>query len=194
MIFLMPDADSSVSPRTTLGVFEAMRKRRMHRVFTADPIDDDVLERLVYAAGRAQVARPNIRHLIVVTDERLIHTVRQACPGFVNNATAIIVICSDLERAEEQVGRRGVEVVTRLDAGAAAGYLTVAAPALDIGVITVTSWTEEVVQAIFGLPKHVRPEVLVGVGRPIENPPKTLKRFIPIVHHNGYGQPWEKST
>ena len=194
MMFLMSDAHPSVKSVVPLGVFEAMRKRRMHRVFTADQVDAEVLERLVYAAGRAQVARPNIRHLIVVTDGRLIRTVRQACPGFVNNATAIIVICSDLELAEEQVGRRGVEVVTRLDAGAAAGYLTVAAPALAIGVITVTSWTEEVVQTIFGLPKHVRPEVLVGVGRPIENPPKTPKRFLPIVHHNGYGQPWEKSN
>ncbi len=172
------------------AVFEAMRRRRMHRVFAPDPVDEEILERLVYAAGRAQVARPGIRHLIVVTDPRLVRTVRQACPGFVNNAPAIIVICSDLEKAEEVMGPRGVEVVTRLDAGAAAGYLTIAAPVLGIGVCKVTSWTEEVVQAIFSLPEHIRPEVLMAVGIPVVNHPKPVKGFHPTVHHNLYGKDW----
>ena len=172
------------------AVFEAMRRRRMHRVFAPDPVDEEILERLVYAAGRAQVARPGIRHLIVVTDPRLVRTVRQACPGFVNNAPAIVVICSDLEKAEEVMGPRGVEVVTRLDAGAAAGYITIAAPVLGIGVCKVTSWTEEVVQAIFSLPEHIRPEVLMAVGIPVVNHPKPVKGFHPTVHHNLYGQDW----
>lgn len=167
-------------------VFEAMRRRRMHRVFEPELPDRVVLDRLVYAAGRAQVARPGIRHLILVTDPGLVRTVRQACPGFVNNAPAVIVICSDLDRAYEVMGPRGVEVVTRLDAGAAAGYITIAAPVLGIGVCKVTSWTEEVVQAIFDLPEHVRPEVLMAVGIPVVNHPEPVKGFHPIVHHDRY--------
>ncbi len=165
----------------------------MHRVFTPDPPDPDILDKLVYAAGRAQVARPGIRHLIVVTDPRLVRTVRQACPGFVNNAPAVIVICSDVAKAREVMGPRGVEVVTRLDAGAAAAFVTIAAPVLGIGVCKVTSWTEEVVQAIFGLPEHVRPEVLMAVGTPVVNHPKPVKGFHPTVHHNRYGQDWSDS-
>ena len=72
----------------------------MHRMFSAEPVDEASLERLVYAAGRAPIARPDIRHLIVVTDERLVRTVRQACPGFINDAPALIVVCSDLKHAE----------------------------------------------------------------------------------------------
>ena len=160
----------------------------MHRVFRPDSVDRQVLDRLVYAAGRAQVARPGIRHLIVVTDPRLVRTVRQACPGFVNNAPAVIVICSDVRRAREVMGPRGVEVVTRLDAGAAAAYITVAAPVLGIGVCKVTSWTEEVVQAIFALPEHIRPEVLMAVGNPVADHPKPVRGFAPIVHRNRYGR------
>lgn len=181
-------ADTSGSPAD--AVLEAMRLRRMHRVFTSELPDAGVLDRLVYAASRAQVARPGIRHLIVVTDPRLVRTVRHACPGFVNNAPAIIVICSDLEKAAEVMGPRGVEVVTRLDSGAAAGYITIAAPTLGIGVCKVTSWTEEVVQAIFGLPEHIRPEVLMAIGIPVANHPKPVKGFHPTVHHNLYGQDW----
>lgn len=181
-----PDAISS-SAETVL---EAMRLRRMHRVFTPELPGADVLDRLVYAASRAQVARPGIRHLIVVTDPRLVRTVRNACPGFVNNAPAIIVICSDLHKAAEVMGPRGVEVVTRLDAGAAAGYITIAAPTLGIGVCKVTSWTEEVVQSIFGLPDHIRPEVLMAIGIPVKNHPKPVKGFHPTVHHDLYGRDW----
>ncbi len=190
----MSEAGPNISAGAAQAVFEAMRKRRMHRVFTPDPVDEDILDRLVYAAGRAQTARPGIRHLVVANDERLVRTVRQACPGFVNNAPAVIVICSDLKRAEEQLGRRSAEDVTRLDAGAAAGYLTVAAPVLGIGVCIVTSWTEEVVRVIFDLPEHIRPEVMVAVGIPAANPPKAVKRFLPVVHRNGYGRPWKDSA
>ena len=175
-----------------LDVFEAMRKRRMHRMFSEEPVDEAELERLVYAAGRAPLARPEMRHLVVVTDQRLVRTVRQACPGFINNAPALIAVCSDLERAEQEVGIRGREVATRLDSGAAAGYLTLAAPALGLAVCMVTSWTEEAVQAIFGLPAHIRPEVLVAVGKPIPNPPRGMRRFHPIVHQDRFGQPWEQ--
>ena len=173
---------------TAAAVFDAMRRRRMHRNFTPEQLDDETLDRLVYAAGRAQQARPGVRHLIVVTDQRMVRTVRQACPGFVNNAPAVIVICSDLRRAHEVMGPRGVDVVTRLDAGAAAAYLTVVAPVLGIGVCKVTSWTEEVVQTIFDLPEHIRPEVLMAVGIPVADHPKPVKGFLPIVHHDRYGQ------
>ncbi|MCE2528214.1 MAG: nitroreductase family protein [Actinomycetia bacterium] len=179
-------ADTNGSPAE--AVFEAMRLRRMHRVFTSELPAADVLDRLVYAASRAQVARPGIRHLIVVTDPRLVRTVRNACPGFVNNAPVVIVICSDLRRAQEVMGPRGVEVVTRLDSGAAAGYITIAAPTLGIGVCKVTSWTEEVVQAIFAIPDHIRPEVLMAIGIPVQNHPKPVKGFHPSVHHDLYGQ------
>lgn len=166
----------------------------MHRVFTSEQLDEDILNRLVYAAGRAQQARPGVRHLLVVTDERIVRVVRMACPGFVNNAPAIIVICSDLERASEVMGPLGVEVVTRLDSGAAAAYLTLAAPALGIGVCKVTSWTEEVVQAIFDLPDHIRPDVLMAAGVPVSNPPKAPKAFLPKVHWNTFGRPWNGSA
>ncbi len=176
-----------------MAVFEAMRRRRMHRQYLPEPPDRATLDRLVYAAGRAQVARPGIRHLVVVTDPRIVHTLRQACPGFVNNAPVAIAVCSDLERSEQESGIRGVEVVSRLDAGASAAFMALAAPALGIGVCKVTSWSEEVVQAILGLPEHVRPEVLMAVGIPVANPSKPLKGFQPSVHSDRFDQPWTTS-
>jgi nitroreductase len=177
---------------STLGVFEAMRKRRMHRAFSPDPVDEGSLERLVYAAGRAPVARADIRHLVVVTDPRLVRTIRQVCPGFVNNAPALIAICSDLEKVDEHVGRG--RLVARMDAGAAAAYLTLAAPVLGLGVCVVTSWTERAVQEILRLPRHVRPEILVAVGHPVPRPPRAVRKFEPSVHRDRFGTPWRPSS
>jgi nitroreductase len=180
--------------RGAFDVFEAMRKRRMHRQFTSEPVSRELLDRLVYAAGRAQAVRPGIRHLVVVTDSRLVRTLRQVCPGLIANGPAAIVISSDLEEAEASVGERGVEHVARLDAGAAAGYMALAAPALGVGVCIVTSWNEPAVQAVLGLPPQVRPEVIVAVGHPIPNPPRGMRRFDPVVHENKYGTPWQEQT
>jgi nitroreductase len=173
-----------------LPVFDAMRKRRMHREFTDQPVSRRALDQLVYAAGRAQAVRADIRHLIVVDDRRLVRTMRQACPGLIANAPALIAICSDLERARALVGSRGVDVVSRLDSGAAAGYVALAALELGLGVCTVTSWTESAVQAVLGLPEHIRPDVLVAVGHPVPQPPRAMRRFEPAVHLNRFDQPW----
>jgi nitroreductase len=181
-----------VSQDTAYDVFKAMRRRRMHREFTDEPVSREVLDKLVYAAGRAQAVRADIRHIVVVTDPRLVHTLRQLCPGLIANCVAAVVVCSDLEREEALVGQRGVEHVARLDAGAAGGYMALAAPALDIGVCIVTSWNDAAVQAVLGLPAHIRPEVIVAVGHPVPKPSKAIRRFEPIVHENRYGTGWEQ--
>jgi nitroreductase len=180
----------STSPPKSMDVFEAMRRRRMHRLFTDEPVSRQLLEKLVYAASRAQAARAGMRHLLVVSDRRLVATLRQMCPGFINNAPAAIVICSDVERSRELVGVQGPEEVARFDAGGAAGYLALAAPALGLGICVVTSWNDAAVRTIFALPEHIRPEIVVAVGHPVPNPPRGVKRFEPIVHENRFGEAW----
>lgn len=176
------------------AVFVAMRRRRMHRAFADRPVEPEQLARLVWAAGRAPTARPGMRQLVLVTDAALVGTLREVCPGFVNDAPAAIAICSDLELTEALVGRRGCELVARIDAGAAAGYLSLAAPALGLGVCIVTSWSESAVQEVLELPATVRPEILVAVGYPAAQPSKTVKATPPTVHWDRYGNLWEDSA
>lgn len=189
----MAQATVPADDREPMDVFEAMRRRRMHRVFTDEPVSPEILDKLVYAAGRAQTARAGMRHLIVVSDARLVWTLRQMCPGFIANSPAAIVICSDVTRSGELVGTQGVHEVSRFDAGGAAGYLALAAPALGIGICVVTSWNDAAVRTILGLPEHIRPEIIVAVGHPVANPPRGVKRFEPIVHENRFGETWKKS-
>jgi nitroreductase len=168
----------------------AMKKRRMHRAFQPRPVDDADLAKLVWAAGRAPTARAGVRQLLITSRPTLVRLVREACPGFINDAPTIILIFTDLARAEELVGERGRELIARVDAGAAAAYLSLAAPALGLGLCITTSWTESAVQEIFELPERCRPEVLIGVGYIAATPSPTVKAQPPIVFDSVYGQAW----
>ena len=177
-----------------MELVEAMRKRRMHRAFAPDPVPEDAMEKLLWAASRAVTAKAGIRHLVVIDDDQVMRTLRQACPGFINNAPLAIAICSDLQVLESSVGRTGVEGVGRIDAGTAAAHLSLAAPALGLGICFVMSFGQEAVRAVLDLPEHLRPEILVAVGVPAAEPSKAAKAIPPIVHHNVYGTAWEGAS
>lgn len=171
-----------------VNVLDAMRRRRMHRAFDPRPIPTPVLAQLAWATGRAQHARTGVRTLVVVDDPALMRTAREVLPGYNNNSTAMIVIASDLDRLAEVVGRRGVDHVSRLDSGAAAAHLALAAQCFGIGTCTVTSWSDAAVRALFDLPETVRPDITVALGYLPEQPSPTAKGgFGPSVHYNRYG-------
>jgi nitroreductase len=169
----------------TFDVFLAMRRRRMHRNFLPEPVDEALLERMVYAAGRGPTARGDLRHLVVTSDPRMIASIRQVCAGWLNNAPAMIAVCTDTRLADELLGP-SADKATVLDSGAAAAYLSLAAPALGLGICFVTSWPKESVQGVLALPDHIRPDVLLAVGHPLPNPQKAPARFKPIIHRDRF--------
>ncbi len=171
-----------------MDVFEAMRKRRMHRQFLQEPVEEELLEQLVYAAGRAPVAREGLRHLVVVTDPTVMAAVRLIAPGFYNDAPALIAVCADLELANTVLGEGSADEVCALDAGAAGGYLSLGAPVLGLAICWTTSWTPPPVQAVLGLPEHIKPYLLVAVGRPVPQAPKAPRRFEPAVHRERFSE------
>jgi nitroreductase len=173
-----------------MDVFTAMRKRRMHRAFAPEPVPAESMGRLLWAAGRGATASAGIRQLVVVDDPGLIRTLRHACPGFANDAPAAIAICSDLDVCRATGGTSGEHVGT-IDAGTAAAHLSLAAPALGLGICFVTSFGASAVRTILDLPPHVRPEVLVAVGIPVATPSRAAKAIPQAVHHNAFGEAWD---
>lgn len=170
-----------------MDVFEAMRKRRMYRQFLWEPVSEDVVEQLVYAAGRAPTSRSGIRHFVVVTDRATVEAIRMVAPGFRNDAPALIAICADLHAATEWFGETADDWCA-LDAGASGGYLSLAAPALGIGICWVASWRPPAIQAVLELPDHIKPYLLVAIGRPAPTAAKAPRRFEPTVHRDRFAE------
>jgi nitroreductase len=178
-----------------MDVFEAMRKRRMHRRFSDEPVSEDVLGQLVRAAALAPMGGNElVRRLIVVTDPRVVKTVRDVTPSFLANSPALIVVCTDLERAEASMGRQGRDILSLLDAGAAAENVALAAPALGVGISFVRSVNDSALREVLGLPEHVRPDILIGVGHPAATPSPAPPRRPAVVFRDRFGDPWEAST
>jgi nitroreductase len=171
-----------------VDVFEAMRRRRMHRLFTDEPVPTEVLDKLVEAASLAPMGGNElVRRLIVLDDPRMVKTIRDVTPSFLANPVAIIVICTDLELAEATMGRQGREILSLLDAGAAAENVALAAPALGIGISFVRSVNDSALAEVLGLPAHVRVDILIGVGHPARRPSPPAPRRAPVVFRNGFG-------
>lgn len=179
----------------SLSVVTAMRQRRMHRVFEDRPVPVDLLKQMEWAARRAQQARSGVRTIVVVDDPRLMAVARQSFPGFVNNAPAMFVLCTDTTRARQVLGQRGVDHNTRLDAGAACAHLALMGQVLGLGVCTVTSWSDAAVSALLNLPAHVRPDVTVAVGfASSTSASKAAKAFQTTAYHNTYGEHYETGS
>jgi hypothetical protein len=112
----------------------------MHRYFTDEPVDEEALSRLAWAAGKAPMGGAElVRRILVVSDPAVVRTVRQVTPSFLANAPAVILVCTDVERAEISMGRQGRQILSLVDAGAAAENVALAAPAL--GVVAIFSFT-----------------------------------------------------
>lgn len=179
----------------TLELNVAIRKRRMHREFEDRPVAPADVATLLWAAGRAQQARPGVRHIIVVDDPRLMRSARTVLPGFAHtNAPMMLVLCSDLSNPfiDCAVAR---DRSTWLDAGAACAHLGLVAQELGLGTCTIAGWTASAVRALFDIPEHLRPDVTVAVGHPVRAATSRAvggAKYRPGIHHNAFGSPFDQ--
>ncbi len=167
----------------------------MCRNFDGRKVEREKLELLVYAASRApQGGNEPVREYILVDDARYVKMLRAVSPSFLANAKATIVICTDLKKAEETMGKQGRDILSLLDAGAAAENIALMAVELGLGVSFVRSSTDEAVKSILGIPARYRIDIIIGIGYKSRNRPPPIKGFPPKVHHNMYGVGWETSN
>jgi nitroreductase len=179
------DASSDVD------IYRAIRRRRMHRRFKPEPPGRAALETLAWAAGRAPMGGGQlVRRIIVVDDPNVVELIAKVTPSWLNDAPALIAICTDLEVAETKMGFLGRDIISQLDAGAAAQNVALAAVALELGTCFCRSANDVAVQAILELPDTVRPDVLIAIGHPAPNPSKPIPLAPRIVYHNRWGDPW----
>lgn len=183
---------STTTPTT--GVLDAMRRRRMHRHFDSSPLDEETLRTFAWAATRAPAGgnQPS-RFVLVVKDPRLVRTVVEVTPSYIGTLPpAILVILTDEESAEAQMGTQGRIHLSRIDAGAAAEHIALAAVELDLGCYLFRSSNEAALRAVLDLPSSVRVDWLAAVGRPAEKPSPAAKAPRQVVYVDRWGgEQWE---
>ena len=148
-----------------------IRTRRSIRAFRSDPIPEALLRELVELANWAPSAgNLQARDFIVVRDVKTRRALAHAADQVeLAQAAAVLVVCTNAERVAKY-GARGRELFSIQDAAAATENFLLAAHERGLGAVWMGSFDEETVRSLLGLPRHVRPVTLVGLGWPAEKP------------------------
>ncbi len=135
------------------AVFEAIRTRRAVRAFTDEPVSVADIRRIIAAARWASSAGNRRLHRFYVTrDPEKIDLISTIGPGFYGTPAALIVICTDLSRAERFGVREDNDTSTWIDVGTAAMNMQLMAHALGLGTTPVTSVSRSGLREALELP------------------------------------------
>ena len=153
-------------------VLEAIRTRRIVRAMTDRPIDRRQLEEILRAARWAPSAgNRRLHRFVAVQDPRTLRLLRMVAPGMFQRPAAVVLICTDRERAAG-FGIRPTSKGLYIDVGTAAQTMLLAAHSLGLGSGVVTSFSQAAVSEVLNLPDHLSPEMFVclGYAAPVQPP------------------------
>jgi nitroreductase len=163
---------------------EAIRARRNVRSYTADPVSEQDLDRIVEAGWRAPSAS-NRQHwdFVLVTDrEQLteLSTVWQGA-GHIAGAAAAIALVVPVPDDDR------MRVVDQYDLGQATFAMMLAATDLGIGTGHSSVGDQDKARALLGIPDTHLVAFLLGVGYPADRPLRPIRKpnrrpFDEVVH------------
>ena len=140
-----------------MDVLEAILKRKSIHNYESKPVPKEVLEKLLDAA-RLSPSANNVQpwHFIVVTKPgKRIALSKGIVASFLAETPAVIVLCGD-ERASPDW--------YVVDVALAGENMVIAATAEGLGTCWVSSFNEESVKSLLGIPESLRVVALLAVG------------------------------
>jgi nitroreductase len=197
---------------------EVLRRQRACRRFSADPVPDDLLERLLEAATHAPSAEnrqpwvfvvvrsPEVREAIGAIyarawnsgarehsaerlDGPLMADVDEGARGGVASAPVLIVVCGDAERSHPQALASSIfPAVQNL-------LLSASAYGLGSALTTLAVLDRSVISPLLGLPDHLLPMALVPIGWPSRTlGPARREPVAQKAHRDRFGNPWSEPS
>ncbi len=141
-----------------------IKSRRVIRSFTDQPISQENLEAVVEAARWAPSASNlRLQKFIVVQNLETIRKIRTVSPGMGGHPTALVVICTDWQKAEA-AGLPRDYCGPYIDVGTAAENMLLAAHSLGLGAGPVTSYSKAAVKELLDLPDWLAPDMIICLG------------------------------
>lgn len=173
-----------------MDTLEAILGRRSIRKFTDQPLEHEVLERLLDAARWAPNGNNNnLWRFVVVTSPDQKRLLLRFAPGVFDMPAAFIVVCMEAKRKRV---REATRLLYMADAAIACQNIALAAHSLGIGSCIVYSFTATAVRPILELPDGVSPYLMVTLGYPDESPePPTRLPINEIAFLDQYGEEWK---
>jgi nitroreductase len=159
-----------------METLEAIFTRRSVRDFVPQPIDAELLDKVLQAA----VAAPSGGNLqawgfVLVQSDCRIAALRSLAPGIIGRPAAVIAICLDSRRVIG-LGSNAGDYLIYMDAGTALENMLLTAHSLGFGACPVGSFHKQAVAAFLDLPVGVSTLLLLALGYPRIKPNSPVRR------------------
>ncbi|MDD1658705.1 MAG: nitroreductase family protein [Methanomicrobiales archaeon] len=144
-----------------------LSSRASVRDFTPLPVEEPEIEAILSAARTAPSAgNREAWDVVVVTDGEVREALAEAALSqpHIKDAPCVLVVCANYIRAMSRYGERGILYAIQ-DATIATTYMMLAAHAGGLHSCWTGAFDEEEVKEILDLPGHLRPVVMLAVGR-----------------------------
>jgi nitroreductase len=174
-----------------MELYEALEGRRSIRKYTADPVSDETLQKLLCAAGIAPSWKNNqCWRFIVVREQsrkqKLAGSLPDGnpCKKAIAEAPVVLVLCADPRTSGRQDGKD----YYLLDAGLAMQQLMLAAHAEGLGTCWVAWFDEAKARPACNIPEPYRVVALTPLGVPAHRPsPRPRKELEEIIFLEEWG-------
>ena len=124
----------------------------------------DILEAIDAALKGPFAGNINNLKFVIVEDEKTIKMLsKHANQTWINEASAVIIICSDDTHLENQYGKMGADY-SRQQAGAAINTIILKLTDLEINSCWVGSFDYEIIKELLKIPQNIHIEAMIPVG------------------------------
>jgi nitroreductase len=169
-----------------MDYFEVIRNRRSTRSFTEQPVEEEKLQQILFAANLSPSAgNKQAYEIYIVRDLEK----RRALAGasynqeFLIQAPIVLVFCTHAALSQPRYGERGVKLYTIQDATIACTQAILAATALGLGSVWVGAFDDQAIHQIIGAPPEHFPVAMLPIGHPTHIPEPRLRRKLEEMVH-----------
>jgi nitroreductase len=157
-----------------MDVYECIKTRRSVRKYKDIEVPWDLIGKIL-EAGKSAPSSGNIQNwkFIVIRDKGARQEIAQFCANqqWVANAPVIIVVVGDVDKAKRFYGIRGERLYSSQNCAAATENMLLMAHALGLGACWIGAIEEDKVASALTLPDGIRPQSIITIGYPAEEPP-----------------------
>ncbi|MDD7920022.1 nitroreductase family protein [Actinomycetospora callitridis] len=155
-------------------VLDAIRRRRVTRAMTDEPVERAYVETILDAARWAPTAgNRHLQRYVATTHPGTLRVLRMVSPGMIPRPPAAIVICVD-RGLSERYGFRPEAPGPWIDVGTATATILLAAQAVGLGAAPVSSFSHAAVAEALALPEGWDPVLIVCLGHPAPEQPRPI--------------------
>jgi len=171
-------------------ILEIIKTRRNVKEFLPKFVDWDKISKILDAARHAPSCGniQNWKFIVVIETDLKKQLAEAALQQYeIINASTLIVVCGEPEKAERYYGLRGERLYTVQNCAAAIQNMLLEAHSLGLAARWIGAFEEEMVKRLLSIPEEARPQAIIAVGYPKEVPQKPPKMPLEsLVYINGW--------